>query len=139
VSAPCEHRVRSEVRSSQDRRVVEALSPPFAVHPVPGEVFVPRRPLELHIEKLVLHGTPPAGRGRIAAAVERHLGRLLAEGGVPPGLAGAGRVLHLPGGSFEVPAGASAEAIGAEVARALHRAWGGEGGEHGAGRRGGGR
>lgn len=86
---------------------------------------MPHRPVELFIERLVLHGPPPAGRRRIAAAVEAHLGRLLAEEGHPPAFGGAGRVLHLPGGAFEVPAGASAESIGAEVARALHRSWGG--------------
>lgn len=132
TSTASEHRVRSEVRSSQDRRFVEALSPLGVGRPVPGEFRVPRRPLELHIEKLVLHAPAPAGRGRLAAAVERHLARLLAEGDEPAALAAAGRVLRLPGGTFHVPAGAGVEAIGAEIARALHRGWAGGDGDGGA-------
>jgi hypothetical protein len=132
MSTSSEHRVRSEVRSSQDRRFVEALSPLGVGRPARGEFRVPRRPLELQIEKLVLHGPAPAGRGRIAAAVERHLARLLADGEEPAALAAAGRVLRLPGGTFHVPAGAGAEAIGAAIARALHRGWAGGDGEGGA-------
>lgn len=76
--------------------------------------------VELHIEDLLLQGFEPWHRYRIAWAVERELGRLLGEDGVPASLAGARRVARLDGGAFEVVAGAAPEAIGAQVARAVY-------------------
>jgi hypothetical protein len=78
------------------------------------------RPLALHIDELVLDGFPPLDRGRLAIAVERALARLLAEQGVPAGLAESGTADRLDAGSFEVPAGRDAEAVGAGIARAVY-------------------
>lgn len=80
-----------------------------------------KRPhIDLHIEELVLHGFAPADRHRIGDAVERHLARLLAGPVAPHALARGGEVARLDGGSFNVAPGANAEAIGAQVARALY-------------------
>jgi hypothetical protein len=84
--------------------------------------------LDLHIEELVLRGFPPAARHAIAAAVERELSRLFAEGGLPGSLApgDARNIFRLDAGSFAVPHDASPDLIGARVAAAIHRSLGGE-------------
>jgi hypothetical protein len=76
--------------------------------------------IELHIERLVLHNLPALDRGALGAAVERELVRLLAEGGLPGPLAQGGARAQLSGGEFELAPGAGAEAIGAQVARAVY-------------------
>lgn len=76
--------------------------------------------VELHVEELLLHGFSPADRARVGAAVERELARLLAERGLPPGLAQGGEFPDLQGGSFRAAAGAPPEAVGAQVARAIY-------------------
>jgi hypothetical protein len=81
---------------------------------------------ELQIEELILHGFWPADRYAIAAAIERELGRLFEAGGVPPALlpgggAAAGFESHrLDAGSFDVPHDATPDAVGVQVARAIH-------------------
>jgi hypothetical protein len=85
-----------------------------------------RRRVELHIDKLVLHGLSPAARRRIGPALEAELNRLVDVHGLPGALAEAGRVLRLPGASCTVAAGARGERIGAQVAGTLHRRFGGE-------------
>jgi hypothetical protein len=88
-----------------------------------------RRPdVELVLEELVLHGFPAADRRRIAAAVERALAARIAEGDLPPGLAGGGALARLDGGSFAVERGASPESIGARVAESILSSAGGGGG-----------
>lgn len=76
--------------------------------------------LELEIEDLVLEGFPAAYRDRIARAVHGELERLFAERGVPPSLEAGGDLATIDGGSFEAAPGASPEAVGAQVARALY-------------------
>ncbi|MFL6293520.1 MAG: hypothetical protein ACJ759_21720, partial [Thermoanaerobaculia bacterium] len=71
--------------------------------------------IDLHIEELVLEGFAPGDRHRIGAAVERELARLLAERGLPAGLAQGADVPRLDGGSFELRPGRSAEATGRQV------------------------
>jgi hypothetical protein len=85
-----------------------------------------RPDVELVLEALVLHGFPDADRARIARAVERELARRIAEGGLPPALAGGGALARLDGGSFAVEAGARPEAIGRQVASAILAGAGGE-------------
>jgi hypothetical protein len=75
--------------------------------------------IEVHIESLVLHGFSPLERYRVAEAVRLELARLLREGGVP--LERAGEVARLDAGAFTVAAGAGAEQVGAQVARAVYR------------------
>lgn len=76
--------------------------------------------IDLHIEKLVLHGFADGDRYRIAEAVERELARLLAEKGVPQSLAEGGVIDRLDGGEFKVTHGSRPEATGAQVARAVY-------------------
>lgn len=79
--------------------------------------------VELHIEELVLRGLPPGSREGLAEAIQEEIQRLIAEGGVPPGLAEAGGPIHLPRASFEVDPRPRAGSIGSQVGRALHRGW----------------
>lgn len=75
--------------------------------------------IRLHIEQLVLEGFAPGDSRGLAAAVEAELARLLAEQGVPPGLAAGGRIPSLDGGSFPVTVGARPQQVGVQVARAV--------------------
>jgi hypothetical protein len=77
--------------------------------------------IELHIEELVLHGFAPGDRHCLGEAVQRELARLLAEQGVPSGLAQGGEAPRLDGGSFRIDGGGKPEATGARVARAVYR------------------
>ena len=76
--------------------------------------------VELHIEKLVLHGFSPGDRYHVGDAVERELGRLFIEQGVPPSLAQGGEFAYLDGGAFKVKPGSGAEEIGVRAARAVY-------------------
>ena len=80
--------------------------------------------IEVDIEELVLHGFPPGDRHRIGEALERELGRLLAERGATSELASGGEVAGLDGGTFSVEQGARPEAIGAQIAHAVFRGLG---------------
>jgi len=77
--------------------------------------------LELYIEELVLHGLVPTDRYRIGQAMERELGRLFGERGVPSSLAQEDNLERLDGRAFEVKQGSGAEAIGVQVAQAVYR------------------
>ena len=72
----------------------------------------PRRPQEVHIDRIVL---PPGtvGTRRVRAAIERELARLL---GDAPASADA----SLPAASVRVNAGTDADAIGVAVAKRIH-------------------
>ena len=76
--------------------------------------------IELHIEELVLHGFSPGDRYRIAEGVEQELTRLLADRGVPQSLERGGEIANMDGGAFEIAQGSRAEAIGAQVAKAVY-------------------
>jgi hypothetical protein len=76
--------------------------------------------IDLHIEELVLEGFAPDDRHRIGDAVERELASLLAERGLPPGLAQGAEIPRLDGGSFEMTWTATPEAMGGQVAGAVY-------------------
>jgi len=76
--------------------------------------------IELHIEELVLHGFAPGDRYRIGKAVEHELQRLFAEQGAPPAPVDNTESWRVDGGSFNIAPGAPPEAVGAQVAQALH-------------------
>lgn len=80
--------------------------------------------VDVRIEELVLEGFPPGNRHRIGAAVERELTRLLAERGLPPGLAQGAEVPHLDGGSVEMNRTATPEGVGGQVAKAVYGGFG---------------
>jgi hypothetical protein len=82
-----------------------------------------------NIEELVLHGFARVDRVAIATAIERELGRLLSEPGTQQALrargkAGGDAVFRSDAGSFLVPHDASPDAVGIQVARAIHRGLG---------------
>ena len=81
-----------------------------------------KRPIELHIEELVLHGFDPHQRHAIGDAVHGELARLLAAHGIAA--AGAIDVARLDGGSFALHPGA--RAAGEGIARNVHAALGGK-------------
>jgi hypothetical protein len=81
----------------------------------------PQQAIELRIEELVLYGFSPADRLRIGAALEGELARLLAEGGLPEGLAGGTQVEAIDAGSFVRGPLATPVSIGGEVAQAVYK------------------
>jgi hypothetical protein len=76
--------------------------------------------IDLHIEKLVLYGVAPGDRGRVGAAVERELARLIEEQGVPPGLTHGGGAARIDAGSLTIAPGMAADALGAAIAQAVY-------------------
>ncbi len=83
--------------------------------------FKVRPSIDLQIDDLILHGFPTGDRHRIGAAVERELGRLVCERGLPAALGQGGDRPNLDGGSFNVRPNARPEAIGVQVAQAVYR------------------
>jgi hypothetical protein len=83
-----------------------------------SEADAPRseRRTRVRIDELVLVGFPPGDRFRIAEQVRRELARRIQEQAVMR----PARKAAVDAGSFQVAPGASAEAIGGRVARALH-------------------
>jgi hypothetical protein len=78
------------------------------------------RAIEVRIEELVLQGFSSADRLRIGAAVERELGRLLREGGLPESLAGGLERETIDAGSFARSSQATASTLGESVARSVY-------------------
>ena len=72
------------------------------------------RVVRVRIEELVLEDVAPGDRYRVADAVQRELGRLLADRGVPPLL---GSRPSVDAGSFPI---GGRRALGVQVARAIY-------------------
>lgn len=79
------------------------------------------RPVDLHIERLVIDDASPAEGRRIGASVESELTRLLTERGLPSGLERGGDVGSLDGGSISRGLGDSSRRVGGRVAEAAYR------------------
>lgn len=77
--------------------------------------------IELHIEKLVLHGFSPHDRHRIGQAVELELTRLLTEQGISQSLSKGGKFTQLDGGQFNVAPNSKATTIGSQVAQSVYK------------------
>jgi hypothetical protein len=77
--------------------------------------------IDLHIEELVLHGFAARDRGRIAAALETELARLLSAERAQGLLANPAGLGNLNAGVFEVKAGARPQEAGTQIARAVFR------------------
>jgi hypothetical protein len=77
--------------------------------------------VDLRIDELRLTGFPPGDRERIGAALAGELTRLLAEHGLPPGLARGGSIAAVDGGAFRLAPGARPEWIGIQIAGAVYR------------------
>ena len=80
-----------------------------------------KQKVNLHIEKLVLHGFSPGDRYRIGEAVELELTRLITEQGIPSSLSQAGELARMNGGTFKVSPNSRAEVIGAQVAQSVYK------------------
>ena len=76
--------------------------------------------LELHIERLVLHGVPSKDRDRVGAALQAELSRLLTERGIPAGLGRGGALNRLKIEPRSLGAGVSAEVMGVQIAQAIY-------------------
>ena len=76
--------------------------------------------VELHIEKLVLHGFAPSDKHRIAAAVKEELERLIKARGAPTGPEHGIHRAHLDGGSFCVRIGERPDSIGVRIGQAVY-------------------
>jgi hypothetical protein len=68
----------------------------------------------------VLHGFAHKDQARIQQAIEQELTRLLTQQGIPNSLSQSNEIQRLNGGSFNVKAGMSVEAIGSQVAQAIY-------------------
>ncbi len=77
--------------------------------------------IELHIEKLVLHGFSPSDRHRIGRSVEFELARLFTEQGISHSMSKGGEFTRLDGGTFNIAPSSKAEAIGSQVAQAVYK------------------
>ena len=77
--------------------------------------------IEVQIEQLVLHGVPAGDRTRIAAALELELTRRLSDQALSPALARGARIEHIAGGEVRADARSGPDALGTDVARAVHR------------------
>lgn len=77
--------------------------------------------IELHIERLVLDGLPltRADGALVQAAVEAELARLLAEGGLGPGLLAGVALPSLRVDAVQLAAGSSPAQIGQQIGRAV--------------------
>jgi hypothetical protein len=80
-----------------------------------------RRRVDLRIDRLVLDGLAEFDGRAVGRAVERDLARLLVRPGLPPALSRAGARHRIDAGSVATPAKGGADALGTEVAQAIHR------------------
>ena len=76
--------------------------------------------LELEIGELILRGLPYAQRHAIAAAIEAELTRMLAERGLPPGLATGETIPDVRLSGLQFTEGARPGAIGADIAGQIY-------------------
>jgi hypothetical protein len=79
--------------------------------------------VEIVIDELVLHGFPPSDRDAIGASLSRELGRLVEAGGAAA-LTGLGDAQSLRSADVTLRRGAHAEAVGVQVAKAVHSSLG---------------
>ncbi len=76
--------------------------------------------IDLHIERLVLHGFAAGDRQEIGAAVEAELTRLLTAQGLSPSLIAGAGVDRLDVASFDVPAPARPGVVGSKIGQAVY-------------------
>jgi hypothetical protein len=81
---------------------------------------VPAR-IDLRIDELILHGVAASDRHRVADAIEHELARLIAERGVPGGLAPRADDARAPA-ALAVPRSGRSDDLGRGVAGAIYRA-----------------
>jgi hypothetical protein len=78
--------------------------------------------IHLHIERLILDGLPvgPGQGARVQAAVEGELARLLAEGGLAPGLRAGGALRAVPANPIQLAPGNNPTQIGMQIAQSVY-------------------
>ncbi len=76
--------------------------------------------VELVIESLVVPGFDAAGAFEVGAAVETELARLLAERGLPDGLAADGKLASVSAPEIELTPGLTPQEAGRLIARAIY-------------------
>jgi hypothetical protein len=77
---------------------------------------------QVYIERLVLDGidVPHRQRPLLQATVETELARLLAAGGVAPGLREGGALPRVQGGAIQLAEGRDPTHLGKQIARAVY-------------------
>ena len=78
------------------------------------------RVVELHIERLTLHGYTHRDRHAIASALERELGMLIADR-MPHSLLQPTHIASLDAGAFTAARNARPEYVGTQAAQMIHR------------------
>lgn len=110
---------------AESRGAVDTPAPDAQVHPsnpAPSAASDASRPIELHIDELVLEGFSGVDRDLVGDALRRELTRLLSSGYAPDSLKEAGEMARINGGSFIVRKGMHPEEIGKQIARSIF--WG---------------
>lgn len=80
--------------------------------------------IEIHIERLMLHGFRPSERDRIGGAVRSELLRLLGEEGLTDKFDAPVHIERLDAGSFISAPQSGPEKAGSEIARRVHESLG---------------
>ena len=80
--------------------------------------------IEIHIGELILEGVAPGDRHRVAEAVAHEMARLTAERGVPSAGTGRPAVDRLDAGTLRLGLSAHPDALGTEIATAVHESLG---------------
>jgi hypothetical protein len=79
--------------------------------------------VELHIEEFVLHDVEPSARHAVAAALQRELEALIAREGIASLLARPEAFARWSPDPVSLAPDARPDAMGRQVARALHQGW----------------
>jgi hypothetical protein len=82
---------------------------------------IPRRPVEVQIEELVLHGFAAGDRQAIAEAVRHELSQLIEAGQLPLAHGNPVALKRIDAGAFQVKAGSKPANSGTQIARSVVR------------------
>jgi hypothetical protein len=77
--------------------------------------------IELHIDRVVLHGFSRANAPAVRAALERELARLLRSGHAQPQWTKDRAIGRVDGGTMAASADSASRDVGTGVARAVHK------------------
>lgn len=75
--------------------------------------------INLHIERLILHGFAARDGAAISKGVEGELTRLLSRAGVPPSLSQPGEIPNIKSEMPNLRTDSSANGVGVQIARAV--------------------
>ena len=77
--------------------------------------------IELHIERLLLEGVERRDRRAIGTALERELGRLISDRGLPPAMRTGRELSTIDAGPLDRSRSATGADTGARIARSVYR------------------